>query len=123
MAFWFKQILLFMLNYFRYQRIVLILVALFYIGFIGCRNINTANNESITDKTIPDRSITIPTIDISQDTFRQVVIAQGTKEVRQGHPNTVLMPDGKTIFVIWTLGHGGPCGQLKKKCRRRNKLE
>src|SRR5690606_3969032 len=54
------------------------------------------------------RAIDIPTVDISGDTSRQVVIAKGTPEVRQGHPNTLLMPDGKTTFVIWTIGHGGP---------------
>jgi hypothetical protein len=58
-------------------------------------------------------SIGIPTIDISGETFRQVVIARGTKE-RQGHPSALLMPDGKTMFVIWTIGHGGPADQLKK---------
>lgn len=58
-------------------------------------------------------SIGIPTIDISGETSRQVVIARGTKE-RQGHPGALLLPDGKTMFVIWTIGHGGPATQLKK---------
>lgn len=58
-------------------------------------------------------SIEIPTVDISEETFRQVVIAEGTKE-RQGHPSALLMPDGKTMFAIWTIGHGGPADQLKK---------
>jgi hypothetical protein len=41
------------------------------------------------------------------------VIANGDKEY-QGHPTTVLMPDGKTAFCVWTIGHGGHCGPLKK---------
>ena len=55
-----------------------------------------------------------PVLDLSQDTARQVVIAQGTEKVYQGHPTTLLMPDGKTMFCVWTQGHGGPCGPMKR---------
>lgn len=55
-----------------------------------------------------------PYVDLSQDTQRQVVIAQGTEKVYQGHPTTLLLPDGKTMFCVWTQGHGGPCGPLKR---------
>jgi hypothetical protein len=54
------------------------------------------------------------TIDLSHDTARQVVIAQGTAEIYQGHPTTTLLPDGRTLFCVWTLGHGGTCGPLKR---------
>lgn len=60
------------------------------------------------------RDITIPTIDISADTVRHVVIAQGTEKIRQGHANTLLMPDGRTMLIAWTYGHGGACGPLKR---------
>lgn len=56
----------------------------------------------------------LPMVDISGETNRQVVIAAGTKEVYQGHPTTVLMPDSRTIYCVWTYDHGGPCGPLKK---------
>jgi hypothetical protein len=56
----------------------------------------------------------IPTVDLSGDTDQQVVIAQGTPEIYQGHPTTVLLPDGKTMFAVWTLGHGGSCGPMKR---------
>ncbi|MCB1279111.1 MAG: FAD-dependent oxidoreductase [Prosthecobacter sp.] len=56
----------------------------------------------------------LPVVDLSQDTARQVVIAQGTEEVYQGHPTTLLLPDGKTIFCVWTHGHGGTCGPMKR---------
>jgi flavin-dependent dehydrogenase len=56
----------------------------------------------------------LPTVDLSNDTARQVVIAQGTAEIYQGHPTTLLLPDGKTIFAVWTLGHGGTCGPMKR---------
>ncbi len=59
-------------------------------------------------------TITIPTLDLSGDTARQVVVARGTKEIYQGHPTTLLMPDGKTIFAAWTYNHGGRCGPLKR---------
>ncbi|MDU1891542.1 MAG: family 16 glycoside hydrolase [Dysgonomonas sp.] len=52
--------------------------------------------------------------DISADTARQVIIAQGTEDIYQGHPTTVLLPDGKTIYCVWTYKHAGPCGPLKK---------
>lgn len=60
------------------------------------------------------RQLEIPTFDISQETFRHVVIAKGTEKSRQGHPHTILMPDGKTMFAIWTIGHGGAADQLKR---------
>lgn len=60
------------------------------------------------------KKFTIPTIDISGETARQVVVAQGTPDVYQGHVHTLLMPDGKTIFAVWTYGHGGHCGPMKR---------
>ena len=56
----------------------------------------------------------LPVVDLSGDTARQVVIAQGTEAVYQGHPTTLLLPDGKTVFCVWTQGHGGPCGPMKR---------
>lgn len=61
-----------------------------------------------------DREIRIPTLDISGENERHVVIAEGTDETYQGHPTTLLMPDGKTMFCVWTVNHGGPCGPLKR---------
>jgi len=58
--------------------------------------------------------ITVPTLDLSRDTCAQVVVEHGTPEIRQGHPSMILMPDRKTLYVTWTKGHGGSCGQLKK---------
>jgi len=60
------------------------------------------------------RAASPPVVDLSQDTQRQVVIAQGTEEVYQGHPTTLLLPDGKTMFCVWTHGHGGTAGPLKR---------
>lgn len=59
----------------------------------------------------------IPTFDISTMSELHTVIARGDREY-QGHPTTVLMPDGNTVFCVWTIGHGGPCGPLKKSLDR-----
>ena len=56
----------------------------------------------------------VKTVDLSGDVTRQVVVAAGTADLYQGHPTTVLLPDGKTMFCVWTIGHGGPCGPLKR---------
>jgi len=60
------------------------------------------------------KSYSIPIIDISEETERHVVIAKGTEEIYQGHPHTLLMPDNKTMFCVWTYNHGGPCGPMKR---------
>jgi len=51
-------------------------------------------------------------IDISQETNRHVIIAEGTEDIYQGHPTTLLLPDGKSIFCVWSLGHGGHAGPM-----------
>ena len=56
----------------------------------------------------------LPTIDISSDTNRQVIVAQGTEDIYQGHPTTLLMPDKKTMFAVWSIGHGGPGGTMAR---------
>ncbi len=62
----------------------------------------------------PSRFDTLSTIDLSKDTARHVIVAQGTKEIYQGHPTTVLLPDGKTMYCVWSYNHGGPCGPIKR---------
>jgi len=53
-----------------------------------------------------------PYRDLSTDTSKHVVIEAGTPEVYQGHPTTVLLDDGRTMFAVWTFNHGGPCGPI-----------
>lgn len=59
---------------------------------------------------IPD----MPVADLSGDTSRQVVIAAGTESVYQGHPTTLLMPNGKTMFAVWSINHGGFAGPMAR---------
>lgn len=56
----------------------------------------------------------LPLVDLSQDTTRQVVVAAGTEEIYQGHPTTLLMPDGRTIFAVWCVEHGGFAGPMAR---------
>lgn len=53
-------------------------------------------------------------VDISNETDRHVTIAQGTQKVYQGHPTTLLMPDGKTVFCVWCINHGGHAGPMAR---------
>ena len=54
----------------------------------------------------------LPVVDLSADESRHVVIAPGTETVYQGHPTTLLLPDDKTIYCVWSTGHGGPAGAM-----------
>src|SRR5262245_21324638 len=64
---------------------------------------------------IATKAITMaPTIDLSQDVKRQVVVAQGTDSIYQGHVTTVLLPNGKSILAVWTIEHAGFCGPMKR---------
>ena len=56
----------------------------------------------------------IPVIDISEETERHVIVDRGTAESYKGHPTTLLMPDKKTIFCVYPLGHGGPSAVLRR---------
>jgi hypothetical protein len=62
----------------------------------------------------------LPVVDISGETDRHFIIAQGTETDWQGHPHTLLLPDGKTMFCVWqgrqdgTGRHGAPGGLLKR---------
>ena len=56
----------------------------------------------------------VKVIDFSGDLSRRVLIEAGTEDTYQGHPTTLLQPDGRTMFAVWTHGHGGPCGPMKR---------
>ncbi len=54
----------------------------------------------------------LPIHDISSQTDRHIIIAEGNEEIYQGHPTTVLLPDGKTMYCVWSIGHGGHAGPM-----------
>ncbi len=68
------------------------------------------------DQNAPDilRTITIPTVDISAETDRHVIVAEGTEDTYQGHADTLLMPDGETLFAAWSIGHAVHIGPLAR---------
>jgi len=80
--------------------------------------IAVANSESLPTFAGPTagvlRDITIPTVDISGDRERHSVVARGTAETYQGHCDTVLLPDGKTMFTAWTVNHAERIGPLAR---------
>lgn len=60
------------------------------------------------------REIDLPLVDLSGEKDRHSVVAAGTAEIYQGHCDTVLLPDGKTMFTAWCLGHAQWIGPLAK---------
>lgn len=54
-----------------------------------------------------------PTIDISQETERQIVIAAGTSDIYQGHPYLLREPND-VLWLVWNIGHGGYAGPIAK---------
>lgn len=60
------------------------------------------------------REVSIPTVDISGDAQRHVIIARGTAEVYHGHCDTVLLPDGRTMLTAWTVNHARTIGPLAR---------
>jgi hypothetical protein len=51
------------------------------------------------------RGYSIPTIDLSNDSHRQVVVDREQAQYL-GHPTTVLLEDGKTMLCVYPKGHG-----------------
>ena len=61
-----------------------------------------------------NRKIDMPLVDLSGDKDRHCVVAAGTASVYQGHCDTVLLPDGTTMFTAWCLGHAQWIGPIAK---------
>ncbi len=56
----------------------------------------------------PHSKFSIQTIDLNNDSFRQVIVDR-EKGQYLGHPTTCLLEDGKTILCVYPKGHGrGP---------------
>lgn len=51
------------------------------------------------------RGYTIPTLDLSAQTHRQVIVDREAGQYL-GHPTTALLDDGKTILCVYPKGHG-----------------
>ncbi len=53
----------------------------------------------------PARGYSIPTVDLSQELHRQVVVDREPGQYL-GHPSTLLLPDNRTILIAYPKGHG-----------------
>ncbi|MBN2448957.1 MAG: hypothetical protein JXR77_01125, partial [Lentisphaeria bacterium] len=69
-----------------------------------------AMEEQLAQRALWREQARIPLVDLSRETNRHVIVAAGTEAVYQGHPTTALLEDGRTLFAVWTIGHGGSCG-------------
>lgn len=56
---------------------------------------------------------TIPTLDLSAETARQVIVDREAGQYL-GHPTTVLLEDGKTMLIVYPKGHGRGAVQYKR---------
>ncbi len=61
----------------------------------------------------PAPGFTLPTIDLADQRYRQVVVDHEPNQYL-GHPTTVLLEDGKTILAVYPKGHGKGAVILKK---------
>ncbi len=57
------------------------------------------------EETSLPKAYTIPTLDLAQDTARQVIVDR-EKGQYLGHPTTVLLEDQKTMIAVYPKGHG-----------------
>jgi hypothetical protein len=73
-----------------------------------------ASGFSQAQPTRRDERPNLPWVDISGERERHVILAPGSEAVYQGHPTTLLMPDNKTMFAVWSTGHGGPAGAMAR---------
>ncbi len=67
----------------------------------------TATGASGADASTPPlpRAYTIPTLDLSGDAHRQVIVDREPGQYL-GHPTTVLLEDGRTMLCVYPKGHG-----------------
>ncbi len=83
---------------------VLIMLAILV---VGCRDSGKSPGPPEPSGPMP-RSYSIPTVDLSAETERQVVVDREAGQYL-GHPTTVLLEDGKTLIAVYPKGHGrGP---------------
>ena len=79
------------------------------IGLFPARSVMQVSDFSaegtMMEISVKSRSYTIPTIDLADETHRQVVIDRENGQYL-GHPTTVLLEDGKTMIAVYPKGHG-----------------
>jgi len=79
----------------------------------GCATVEEAASGEPVPRPPAVRHYTIPTIDISQETDRQVVIDREPGQYL-GHPTTVLLEDNRTMIAVYPKGHGRGAVVMKR---------
>lgn len=78
------------------------------IAFVTTASAEVAKAPAGNLKTKLSPGYTIPTVDISGETERQVIVDREAGQYL-GHPTTALLDDGKTMLIVYPKGHGrGP---------------
>ena len=72
---------------------------------IGIALVALTASASLVGADGPPRGYSIPTIDLADQSHRQVVVDREAGQYL-GHPTTVLLEDGKTILCVYPKGHG-----------------
>jgi hypothetical protein len=70
-------------------------------ALLGAAGIAMAAENSDMQEERWQQEAKLPVVDLSEDTQRQVVIAEGTLQVYQGHPTTLLLPDGTILATTY----------------------
>jgi hypothetical protein len=84
------------------------------LALIGALTITAAAGRNWEQAAMPPgRGYSIPVVDLSNETHRQVIV---DKEPGQylGHPTTVLLEDNKTMIVVYPKGHGSGAILMKR---------
>lgn len=85
----------------RFILIGCILFALSYIDLAG----QTIVNQGVDLKEFSTNSFSIPLIDLDSKQEWQIVIDREEGQYL-GHPTTVLLPDGESMYIVYPKGHG-----------------
>lgn len=80
--------------------------------FVACNERKEDKALSIIEGKL-QKNYSIPLIDISDETYRHVIIDRDSTRYF-GHPSTLLMEEGKTMYCAYSLNHGGQPLFLKR---------
>ena len=84
----------------------LFLFLTFVLSITASAQVKTAPASNLKTKLAP--GYTIPIVDITEETGRQVIVDREPGQYL-GHPTTALLDDGKTMLIVYPKGHGkGP---------------
>ena len=74
-------------------------------GLLGSRLSGSGPSMGGETEPHPQRGYTIPTLDLADQTHRQVIVDREPGQYL-GHPTTVLLEDNRTMLCVYPKGHG-----------------